>query len=132
MPICPVSDRKRNVTVQRNGTPKQASCNLPYRRPCSCHVPNPPMNGDARGYGRTVTYEFDLVPEQGAIRFDDGGFENVSYLLCEFQPASRVMLVGSPPSRIRVALGTPADLAPASLPRSRRSPEQHCGTSLAD
>lgn len=54
-----------------------------------------------------MTYEFDLVPERGDFRFVDRGFERVTYLLSEFQPATRVQLVGSPPSRIRVRAGVP-------------------------
>jgi hypothetical protein len=63
-----------------------------------------------------VTYDFDLVPEQGELRFVDRGFERASYLLREFQPATRVQLIGSPPSRIRVrAQGKPAEVAPGIL-----------------
>lgn len=63
-----------------------------------------------------MTYEFDLVPENGELAFDERGFERASYLLREFQPATRVRLVGSPPSRIRVrAQGAPVEVAPGIL-----------------
>lgn len=76
----------------------------------SVHAP------DRAGTVRPVTYEFDLVPEQGELQFDNRGFEKASYLLCEFQPATRVTLVGDPPSRVRVvAEGMPAAVAPGIL-----------------
>lgn len=63
-----------------------------------------------------VTYDFELVAEQGELRFVDRGFERASFLLREFQPATHVDLVGSPPSRIRVrAQGVPAEMAPGLL-----------------
>lgn len=63
-----------------------------------------------------MIYEFDLVPVEGDLSFDDRGFERASFLLREFQPATRVSLVGSSPSRIRVrAQGTPAEVAPGIL-----------------
>lgn len=63
-----------------------------------------------------MTYEFDLVSKQGDFRFVDRGFERVTYVLSEFQPATRVQLIGSPPSRIRVrAEGEPAEVAPGIL-----------------
>ncbi len=74
-----------------------------------------------------MSYEFDLVPEQGELRFVERGFERASYLLYEFQPATRVRLIGSPPSRIRVrAQGAPADVAPGILAQV----EALAGTSL--
>lgn len=74
------------------------------------------VSDEAHRYGPCVTYDFDLVSEQGELRFVDRGFERVSYLLREMQPATRVQLIGSPPSRIRVrALGTPAEVAPGIL-----------------
>lgn len=63
-----------------------------------------------------MTYEFDLVPEHEELRFSKRGFERASYLLREFQPATDVRLIGSPPSRIRVrAEGEPTEVAPGIL-----------------
>lgn len=63
-----------------------------------------------------MTYEFDLVPTQGGFRFVDRGFERVAFLLSEFQPATLVQRIDSPPSRIRVrAQGEPAEVAPGIL-----------------
>lgn len=63
-----------------------------------------------------MAYEFDLVPEDGELAFDEQGFERASFLLREFQPATGVRLVGSPPTRIRVrAQGAPAEVAPGIL-----------------
>ena len=63
-----------------------------------------------------MTFEFDLVAERGELRFDEGGFERVRFLLSEFQPAARVTLEGQPPTRIRVrADGEPVTIAPGLL-----------------
>ena len=67
-------------------------------------------------YGSPVSYEFDLVAEDGELRFVDRGFERASFLLREFQPGTRVQLIGSPPSRIRVrAQGMASEVAPGIL-----------------
>jgi hypothetical protein len=63
-----------------------------------------------------VTYEFDLISELGELGFVDHGFERAAYLLREFQPATRVRLIGSPPSRMGVrAQGEPSEVAPGIL-----------------
>lgn len=74
-----------------------------------------------------MTYEFDLVPESGELSFAEGGFERASFLLRELQPATRVRLLDSPTSRIRVrAQGDPAEVAPGILAQV----ESLAGTSL--
>ena len=63
-----------------------------------------------------MTYEFDLISELGELGFVDHGFERAAYLLREFQPATRVRLIGSPPSRMGVrAQGEPSEVAPGIL-----------------
>jgi hypothetical protein len=63
-----------------------------------------------------VTYEFDLVAESGELRFVERGFERAKFLLSEFQPATRVSLVGTPPARIRIlAQGSATEIAPGLL-----------------
>ena len=63
-----------------------------------------------------MTYEFDLISEHGEFGFVDHGFERAAYLLREFQPATRVRLIGSPPSRMAVgAQGEPSEVAPGIL-----------------
>lgn len=67
-------------------------------------------------YRARVSYEFDLVADDGAPQFDAAGYKRARFLLSEFQPATRVDLVGSPPTRIRVtAEGAPAEVAGALL-----------------
>jgi hypothetical protein len=66
-------------------------------------------------YCLLVTYRFDLVGEQ-IIQFSVSDWRKVQFWLLEFQPATSVSLIDSPPSRIRVmALGDPAEIAPALL-----------------
>jgi len=63
-----------------------------------------------------VTYEFDLISELGELGFVDHGFERAAYLLRECQPATRVRLIGSPPSRMGVrAQVEPSEVAPGIL-----------------
>lgn len=63
-----------------------------------------------------MTYEFDLVAEDGELRFAEGAYERAVYQLSELQPAKRVKLVGDPPSRMRVqAYGSPTEIAPGLL-----------------
>ena len=65
-----------------------------------------------------MTYRFDLVAERGQFEFSERGWDKVRFHLGEFQPATKVSLVGDPPSRIRVvADGDRADVAPALLAR---------------
>lgn len=65
-----------------------------------------------------MTYRFDLVAEQGQFEFSERGWEKARFHLSELQPATRVSLIGDPPSRIRVvAIGDRADVAPALLIR---------------
>ncbi len=72
-------------------------------------------------------YVFDLVAEDGELRFDESGLKRASFLLSEFQSATRVRLVGTPPTRIRVrAEGTAAEIAPGLLAEI----EALAGTSL--
>ncbi|WP_263731746.1 hypothetical protein [Cellulomonas sp. SG140] len=60
-----------------------------------------------------MAYEFDLVATGGTSRFADDDFDRAAFLIREFQPATQVALIGTPPSRIRVrALGSPTDVAP--------------------
>ena len=67
-------------------------------------------------YGRLVCYEFDLVAESGELRLVERGFERARFLLSEFQPATRVSLVGTPPARIRIlAHGSATEIAPGLL-----------------
>lgn len=74
-----------------------------------------------------MTVEFDLIAEDGELRFAEGGYERAVYQLSEFQPAKRVKLVGDPPSRIRVlAHGSPTEIAPGLLARV----EELAGTTL--
>ncbi|WP_405069700.1 hypothetical protein OG558_08400 [Kribbella sp. NBC_01510] len=61
-----------------------------------------------------MTYEFNLVAESGELRFVGRGFERATFLLSEFQPATRVSLVGTPPARI-LALGSATEIAPGLL-----------------
>lgn len=61
---------------------------------------------------------FDLVPVNGYLDFRDGDWDRARSQLAEFQPASRVELVGNPPNAIRVhAYGVSAEVAPAILAR---------------
>ena len=62
-----------------------------------------------------MTYEFDLISEQGEFGFVDHGFERAAYLLREFQPATRVRLIGSPPSDGSTGQGEPSEVAPGIL-----------------
>ena len=65
-----------------------------------------------------MEYRFDLVAQRGHFAFAEGGWRQVRFLLLEMQAARTVSLLGEPPSRIRVvALGEPAELAPAVLAR---------------
>ena len=65
-----------------------------------------------------MEYRFDLVAQRGHFAFTEGGWQQARFLLLEMQPARAVSLIGEPPSRIRVvALGEPAELAPAVLAR---------------
>jgi len=73
-----------------------------------------------------VTFEFDLVAEGGALRFEERGFERIRFLLAEF-PALRVTLEGEPPTRIRLrAHGQPVTIAPGLLAQV----EELAGTTL--
>ncbi|BDO41404.1 hypothetical protein [Cellulomonas sp. NTE-D12] len=74
-----------------------------------------------------MAYEFDLVAADGTLRFADDAFNRAAFLLPEFQPATQVTLIGTPPSRIRVrAQGSPTEVAPGLLERI----EALAGTSL--
>lgn len=74
-----------------------------------------------------MAYEFDLVAEEGELRFAEGGYERAVFHLSELLPAKRVRLVGDPPSRIRAqAYGSPTEVAPGLLARV----EELAGTAL--
>ncbi|RIX28647.1 hypothetical protein [Amnibacterium setariae] len=63
-----------------------------------------------------MTYRFDLVAVQGHLELAENAWEKIRFWLSEYQPAAEVILVGAPPSRIRVlALGAPAEVAPNLL-----------------
>ena len=63
-----------------------------------------------------MNYELDSVPESGEFSFAEGGFERASFQPRELQPATRVRLLDSPTSHIRVrAQGDPAAVAPGIL-----------------
>jgi hypothetical protein len=65
-----------------------------------------------------VEYRFDLIAQRGHFAFTQGGWQKVRVLLLEMQPARTVTLLGELPSTIRVvALGEPAEVAPAVLAR---------------
>jgi hypothetical protein len=65
-----------------------------------------------------VEYRFDLVAQRGHFAFKEGGWQQVRSLLLEMQPARTATLHGERPPRIRVvALGEPAEVAPAVLAR---------------
>ena len=75
----------------------------------------------------SMTFRFDLVAASGHFEFADRGWDKIRHILLEFQPAKNVILVGEPPSRIRVVShGDQAELAPALLARV----EELAGTSL--
>lgn len=68
-----------------------------------------------------------MVAEQGHLEFSECDWDKARFHLSELQPATKVSLVGDPPSRIRVvALGDRAEVAPALLARI----EQLAGTPL--
>ncbi|GEM_PF-5394677 len=75
-----------------------------------------------------MTFRFDLVADSGHFQFADRGWDKIRFHLLEFQPAKKVILVGAPPSRIRVVShGDQTEVAPALLARV----EELAGTSLA-
>ncbi|MEU4191144.1 hypothetical protein AB0E69_04540 [Kribbella sp. NPDC026611] len=74
-----------------------------------------------------MTFEFDLVAGGSELRFTERGFEQIRFLLSEFQPATRVTVEGEPPTRIRVqAQGRPTIMAPGLLAQV----EKLAGTTL--
>jgi hypothetical protein len=75
-----------------------------------------------------VKYRFDLIARGGHFAFTQDGWQQVRALLLEMQPARTATLLGEPLTRIRVvALGEPAEVAPAVLARV----EALTGTTLA-
>jgi hypothetical protein len=57
--------------------------------------------------------EFDLVAVDGEIVVSETDWTAIRYSLLEFQPASRVRLVGNPPDRISVwSYGDSVEVAP--------------------
>lgn len=70
------------------------------------------------GYGRGMVPRliFAVVPVTGALAFTDAGWRQAQHMLLEMQPASRVSLVGDPPTAIRIeGLGLEPEIAPAVL-----------------
>lgn len=64
-----------------------------------------------------MAYTFDLVPADGEMRLTDDALSKVRFHLSEFQPATKVDVMGDPP-RIRVrAQGKWAEIAPGLLAR---------------
>ncbi|GAA3813818.1 hypothetical protein [Cellulomonas soli] len=66
------------------------------------------------------TTDFELVPVNGRLKFTDATWDKALVHLLEFQPAKRVVLVGEPPSAIRVTAygdGCVPEIAPAILAR---------------
>lgn len=71
-----------------------------------------------------MTFRFDLVADNGRLKFADRGWDKIRWHLLELQPAKKV---GEPPSRIRVVShGDQAEVAPALLSRV----EELAGTGL--
>ena len=71
--------------------------------------------------------KFDLVAVDGQITVSANDWIKIQFHLLEFQPASRVRLLGAPPDRIRVwAHGAVPEIAPGLLQRV----EELAGTQL--
>ena len=78
-------------------------------------------------YSHRVSFKFDLVAQSERLLFEEGAWEQARFHLLEFQPAKRVMLVGDPPTRIRVlSYGDPCDIVPGLL----ATVERLAGTAL--